>query len=234
MSDLFAYAREVLATVDPTVTAPVYLVDAADAAAVLDTPKGIGAFTAPLLSYRLKPILEARGEWNGPGFAAVVVPGWFETIRHLAAGVLHEYSHAAPYQTLLDAAFPCGLPDAAPAWAERTDRQVTLTTETEERPWTHHGPDFARLAMHATHRLNAAGGAVDPAWVFTGRWYLLSAADQYLAALGDEPERLASLPLAEVAKVEAPASFRDFAAADLARAEEMWNSEDIQAACRRR
>lgn len=63
-------------------------------------------------------------------------------------------------------------------------------------PWRGHEWPFIRIALHLAQRAAGLGADVSATDVFDARDYELSPTHRYVAALGDEPERLAGSPIA--------------------------------------
>jgi len=75
--------------------------------------------------------------------------------------------------------------------------------------WAGHGGDFIRTLFHAAYRVRQVADEWLPrtGWFDPKQYSLPSREDEYRAALGDEPERLADVPLTELSSIEPPASF---------------------------
>lgn len=76
-------------------------------------------------------------------------------------------------------------------------------------PWEGHDGRFIRLLFHAAHRVRLAASEWIPycGWFDPRQYGLTSREDQYQTALGDEPERLADVPLTEIASIPPPPTF---------------------------
>jgi len=84
-------------------------------------------------------------------------------------------------------------------------------------PWLGHDGRFIRALFHVAHRVRRAAGEWLPhgGW-FSPRLYGVKSRDaEYEAALGDEPERLAAVPLTELSTIPAPEQFVRLWRADL-------------------
>lgn len=78
----------------------------------------------------------------------------------------------------------------------------------EPLPWVGHGDDFIRACIHIQHRAAKLGHYYSlNAMHVAGNTYALSDPDLYREALGDEPQRLENLPLADIWQHEPPATF---------------------------
>lgn len=205
--------------VDPASGAwPVYLLDHNEAAGVVD-PEDFGcmACTSLIFSERFEPLLRRRGEWDGPGFVGVFntealtrrgVVGW-EGI------VFHEYCHDVLSRPVAELFRAGELPDDVSsliAAAADGSQPLSPVGPTLDNTLRDHNPDFIRLTLHVAHRawktLRWCGDALD---IFNRQIAFLSSTCGYEEAIGDEPARLAELPLAVIPDVEPPAEFIDFA-----------------------
>jgi len=84
------------------------------------------------------------------------------------------------------------------------------------RPWGQHGVSFIRGCVHITHRAAMLGERIAFVGIFNNFKYgLPSSPAEYAHALGDEPERLADLPLIDVLKTEPPKALTDVFARDV-------------------
>ena len=212
-----------------------YLVDANTLPA--DHEYGAGGnwlgVAGPLLDLSLESHLRSQGLWGGRRRAILLaidkidaMLGEYARQKTLAVAV-HELCHH--------------LADADPAWlldldqmpAERAeqarrhvaDRPGPAPLRTAENVRTHHGSTWLRAIAHASFRAvhTDAGSLLSPAIVAaenagTGPQWPLAPIRQYIQALGDEPRRLASLPIVEALACPPPESFTRFAEADLQRA----------------
>jgi hypothetical protein len=74
-------------------------------------------------------------------------------------------------------------------------------------PWRGHEWPFIRIALHLAHRAAGLGLDVAARDVFDARDYELSPTNRYVAALGDEPARLAGRPVTTISQLLPPAAF---------------------------
>jgi hypothetical protein len=84
-------------------------------------------------------------------------------------------------------------------------------------PWRGHEWAFIRAALHLAHRAAALGVDLTPRDVFDAETYGLTPTGRYVAALGDEPDRLAGCDFATVARTPPPAAFGELWLADVRR-----------------
>lgn len=156
---------------------------------------------------RLHPHLERIGLWRGSGDVVVVCEPWFRLEPSRAYGTLiHELGHAidnrefeeivAGEDSSADAAQRDRLKESA---NEPIFREVSPSLP----KWHGHGDNWIRAVIHLIARANI--GYWDVA--FADPFYGLSSRLEYLEALGDEPNKLASLPICEILKTEPPAAF---------------------------
>jgi hypothetical protein len=171
------------------------------------------AWTGAGLDRRLRDRLELLGLWNGPGFAVVTQSGFSRGTVGEREILVHEFAHWIEWQ-----ASP--ISDELMMWVllhdwftirgvETADRQ-TESAVIERPPWAGHEAPFIRAAIHASHRAGVYASDCRVA----GAVYGLSACPWYEHALGDEPRRLESLPVAEILKTPAPAAFAELWASD--------------------
>jgi hypothetical protein len=192
--------------VDPAFVEPVYLLSGRQAAAGWVSLDGNWGMTSLGLHGDLRQLLERRGEWQGPGFAAVVS---IDTIcaADLIGVVLHEYSHFVASTVRVEPLVHAMGRSQYEAVLSQPGNGGGHPTSPDRRQEQHHGPAYIRLAIHAECRARRAGclcRVVDPTCYDLPPWW------QWARALGDEPEQLAAWGLADVAKHESPDSYRIF------------------------
>ncbi|MBP7748492.1 MAG: hypothetical protein KA383_20445 [Phycisphaerae bacterium] len=184
---------------------------------------GALALTSRHLDLMLRPTLERQRRWRGRGPAILLDPAEIaahsakrirvarrSAFRVVTTGVaLHELAHivnAGPR----DDAEPD--PDFVQFGrlllaADLTGRERPTNGPDAAVPWLGHEWPFIRTALHLMHRADALGYAMTPVGVFDAATYGLSSSYRYLAALGDEPERLAGWPITKIGRVPPPFAF---------------------------
>jgi hypothetical protein len=220
--DWKAEGRKLIHAVDPSMaTTPIYLLGAHETEPIYKlNPNSERAITGAALSIELRELLVTTGVWQGPGFAAVFILDSFFDQRELLGVVLHEFCHDAETRRGVER-LVSGLPDNV--IRSFAFKPGTTTEPTRDvRPWHGHGPAFARLAVHVHYRAIAAGWDLMAYSIFHSSRYFLAKMRLYAEALGDEPERLKLLTMADVSATTPPASFTEFAKADLEAAERRW------------
>lgn len=181
------------------------------------------ALTSRHLDLMLQPTLERQRRWRGRGPTILLAPAAIAAdARHrprpsrrrvfptVAAGVvLHELAHIVVAGPRDDSE-----PDPALIQFGRLTLAVDLTgTEAPTNgpgaaiPWRGHEWPFIRIALRLAHRAAGLGADVSATDVFEARDYELSPTHRYVAALGDEPTRLASSPITTISQVPPPAAF---------------------------
>lgn len=209
-------ARAMLRAIDPTFADPVYLLDLAETTGVATADGCVLGFTSGLLDRSLRPLLGSRGEWRGPGVAIVLDAAAFPSMTQLLGTALHEYGHLIQHAKRRATMTEAAIAKYAPAGP------IHVAAEIIYQPWTGHGADFHRLAIHLENRAYRAGYWIGLRYVIRCDYGLGDVFD-YDRALGDEPDRLAALSMAEVHAAPWPAAFTEFAAARLAAAEANHN-----------
>lgn len=125
---------------------------------------------------------------------------------------VHELAHTVgqgtpPYYA---GAAPPQLPDEImPAGVAAAMTNSPAPQSHQRAPWSSHGTDFLRAALHLAHRARMAPGHVIPS-----HSYQLSPASDYAEALGDEVQRLEYEPFEAVKATIPPVAFSDLFAAD--------------------
>ena len=230
--DWKAECEALIRIVDPHSAArPVYLFDAGEARELVDMRRLCSTgLTSIALSARFRPLLQRRGEWKGDGFAVVIDVDRLTSPQHIDAVVLHEYAHDLQ-ERHVERRFRRGDGDDATAavllyLANPSNPLPPLGWTADEpgsswRPWHHHTGDFIRLCAHVAYRAQQRVRWMGDAWEVYGveDARFLSHVRQYVRRLGDEPERLADSPLAELHDIDPPEPFARFAAEDLQDAE---------------
>ncbi|HMQ15313.1 MAG TPA: hypothetical protein PKC49_05005 [Phycisphaerae bacterium] len=174
----------------------------------------------------VRPELERLGRWRGIGPAMIIdAAGVAATLARrpresrrrcflpaFLAIALHELAH------ILDV----GIDDANPAAdppaglvalgrrilaAEAAGELPPTNGDGADIPWRWHEWRFIRIAIHLAHRATCAGVDVSPLNVFDAPAHGLSDTWEYAAALGDEPQRMASLDFAAIRAAPVPPAF---------------------------
>jgi len=166
-----------------------------------------------------------------------------ETERHVADANLKSDSLLAH---ILDADLAAGAePDPDLVVFSRLALEAELNGTTEPTngpdtpiPWRRHEWRFIRIALHLAYRATRAGVPLTPLDVFDAAGYGLSPTWKYVAALGDEPERMASLDFTAIRVAPVPTAFAAVWRRDLLRwllpAKSREQLSETLAACRRR
>ncbi|HPM24196.1 MAG TPA: hypothetical protein PLP66_09845 [Phycisphaerae bacterium] len=209
---------------------PLYVVLASDVYADPGNGDGPDGCTMRHLDLMLRPTLERLGRWSGRGPAMVldprsiartaarrIRPARRRVFAPAALGVaIHELAHVLTAE-----------PDEAEPTAEYVKAgRAMLTadadgTETPTNgpgaavPWRGHEWAFIRAALHLTHRAAALGVDLTPRDVFDAEPHGLAPTGRYVAALGDEPDRLAGCDFATIARTPPPAAFAELWLADV-------------------
>ena len=196
---------------------PIYLV-AQSGTAFADSY--LSAFTHPNLDWWLKDHLGDR--WRGRGIAAIVndTPGGLASEvpaamlpDRVACTAVHEVGHAAADGWGLTRA-AAGEPHEEEKAKARIMVPVAAKVVADRQPqsdgeivrgFTTHGARWIRATLHLRRRIEAEGVYLPPCVCVHGPF--LSPGWVYDGALGDEPERLAGRPLAEILDSPPPPEF---------------------------
>jgi hypothetical protein len=201
-------------------------------------PRGCFGMTGRGLDLVLRDAIGRK--WKGRGavmvldedqarwFAREFHPFLLEAIaapRELWKAAAHELAHIAG-RTIL----PSEETAEDPGFCEVVDRTLSEFCANSPPvalvcpvPWEGHDGQFIRLLFHTAHRVRLAAGD----WIGFADWFdsqqygLPSREDQYRAALGDEPERLADVPLSKLPAVPPPTAFAELWAYDV---REWWSA----------
>jgi hypothetical protein len=222
---LAAQAEALARSVAPDVaTGPLYVVLRPDLSPEYQGGDGGPlALTSRHLDLMLRPTLERQRRWRGRGPAILldpvviaaeaghrVRPARRRVFPAVAAGVvLHELAHIVVAGPRDDAA-----PDPDLIQFGRLSLAADLTSIEAPTngpgaavPWRGHEWPFIRIALHLAHRAAVMCVAVTASDLFDARDYELSPTHRYIAALGDEPERLARQPPMAISQVPPPTAF---------------------------
>ncbi len=224
--------------IDPhSATRPVYLLDRNDGIGVFD-PRAVDALaiTGVFFSERFRPLLERRGDYDGPGFVAILDTARIGDWLVWQGIVLHEYVHDVQFRDFQKRllAGDCD-PSVMADFKSAADLGKPCPVATAfDQELSYHCGHFIRLAIHAAARAEQCGWLGDTWYVINPEQYHLSDVREYERALGDEPQRLADLPLSEVDKLPPPAAYQDFAAADVENAKRRyteWLAQSVSPQC---
>lgn len=214
-----ADCAELVRLADPGAEGPIYLLSAREVRRHFCPEPRVGGFTSWALCHELRAAIGER--WSGPGFCAVLCRKGPTGRRGLLGVALHEYCH---YLTRHGGALLAMLKDSvmgpllrsAPTRRPAGKRVPADTVETFD---VAHGPPFYRIAAHLAHRSWRlwSGSLVDLVGALDCT--MLAHPLAYAAALGDEPRRRASEPLAAIAASDPPEGFAALAREDAARVE---------------
>ncbi len=208
------FAADLVGVTVPEIDLPTYVLPA-DSGDVL-------ALTGGLLAYEYRENIENAGLWRGWGFCALVNLDQVEDFHTGTAVLIHEFAHfainAGWTSVLLSTSTPEALLRNAPEPAEAT--RLACQHLDALPPWTGHGAAFVRLLIHVVRRVQAAGWFGDENDAVPSDCYLLSRPSRYAEHLGDEPQRLADVPLFRIPTIAPPQEYTDFAASNLAQANE--------------
>ncbi len=207
---------------------PIYVAFESEAPADLICPDAL-AYCARHLDVALRDTIGDRWEGHGPAILINDRAAWryvkqsgrmgrafFHWRFEIVATLIHELAHIALRPNL-----PTELdndPDRAVRMTQVL-RSVVAEPDTpaisKPCPWAGHDGQFVRVAQHIGHRLRAALDF----WQSTDCLHLdaygLSAEWRYQSALGNEPERLAGVPLTELATIAPPEKFIDLWRSDV-------------------
>lgn len=209
---------------------PLYVVLASDVYPDAGNGDGPDGCTMRHLDLMLRPTLERLGRWSGRGPAMVldpraiarnaerrIRPARRRAFAPAAFGVaLHETAH------VLTAEPGEGEPSAE--YLEAGRAMLTADADGTDKPtngpgaavpWRGHEWAFIRAAMHLAHRAAALGVDLTPRDVFDAEPHGLAPTCRYMAALGDEPDRLAGCDFATIALTPPPVAFAELWLADV-------------------
>lgn len=211
----------------PDAPAEMYLLDGDSLPAELQIPNCIGV-TAWHLSHVARPWLEARGEWRGPGFAAIVFPSRVAiahrvTMREVVDAcclyvAVHEFCHevervssvAAIHKLAADNGLPRPAEPALAAWRAAESSEPAP-------PWHDHQQAFIRAACHLSFRAMQSGHWLPAGNIgVAGSGYGLSDVGHYRQALGTEAVEREGEPITSILATEPPAGFSELFARDCA------------------
>ncbi len=198
---------------------PIYIVPQSRLQAKLGHRCVLHGYTAPRLDLHLRDHIsdyQGRGPCMAINDRALRAEYGDEHFDYFfLATVLHELTHILTCPWLYNEPVT-----ASPAEIEREAREVARTVATDEpddgRPPFHgHGAQFIRVALHLCHRAKTADDWYAPNDLCAGWRYGLSHARRYQLALGDEPGRMATMPVAKIVTAEPPGEFDQLWADDV-------------------
>ena len=194
--------------------------------------RGSLAFSGKNLDIAVKTHLP---EWRGRGVAIVVddtefvdyLGEWFAArpmankerlLRaEFATIVAHELSHVVSEKWIPAPGEPPPVETREIQRREEVSAWAAVALPARDAnpwPWCGHGAPFLRLLFHVAYRLRR-----EMRWSFDVRFdhelYRLSPSRRYQSAIGDEPERLAHLPLTAIDDTPPPERFRELWQGDL-------------------
>jgi hypothetical protein len=181
------------------------------------------ALTSRHLDLMLRPTLERQRRWRGRGPAILldpvaiaadaehrVQPARRRVFPAVAMGLVpHELAHIIDFGPRGDAEPDPNLIQFGrlSLAADLTGVEAPTNGPGATVPWRGHEWSFIRIALHLAHRAAGLGVDVTASDVFDGRDYEMSPTHRYVAALGDELERLAGTPITTVGKMPPPDAF---------------------------
>jgi len=198
-------------------------------------------FTSPSCDLLLREGLGNR--YRGRGLGIVLNTAAFERERgdqdlqadFAAAVAVHEAGHALAEgwatadREETDATYQEHIHRVIPQAAAKMATLEEYVPAVAKKERLHHGPDWLRVVLHMRRRVLAVAGVYLFAMSIVGPRPMTPPCF-FEDALGDEPERLARLPLAEVLKLDPPAEFTRLWDADTRSLEAEWAAEAQQQA----
>ncbi len=176
----------------------------------------VAGASSPCLTAIFRATIKASGQWRGWHPTIYLDPaGKFRdctdraTRRRLAPSIvfgvmIHELSHVLDSPAAVKLT-PNELREARRRFRLAVARRTPVSGAPV--PWLWHETAFLRGCLHLVYRARAAGFDVFPEDVFDSEYYGLSNTYRYSRALGDEPERLAGLPIREALAMPMPRHF---------------------------
>jgi hypothetical protein len=151
---------------------------------------------------RLRPIVEPR-LW------AVALPNFYRVVLHELA---HIFALGGRYEPLGAAGEGAIRSHGYGGLVADIDRRIEADPDLDRQRPYHSPANWLRAVIHLRHRATALGVALSPEPI--ERWGC-SPFPLYVEALGDEPERFAGLPVAEILQRPLPAEYRRLLLADI-------------------
>lgn len=181
------------------------------------------ALTSRRLDLMLAPTLERQRRWRGRGPAILLDPAAIaaDAARRPRSSrrrvfpavvigvVLHELAHIVVAGPRDDSEPDPDLIQFGRLTlaADLTGTEVPTNGPGADVPWRGHEWPFIRVALHLAHRAAALGVPVAASDVFDARDHELSPTFRYVAALGNEPARLANTPITTISQIAPPDAF---------------------------
>ncbi len=162
------------------------------------------AATLEEYSERLRDVAEPR-LW------AVGLPNFYRLVLHELG---HVFALGGRYEPLGTAGQGAIRSNGYSRLVADIDRRIEADPNLDRQRPYHSPANWLRLVIHLQHRAAALGVAVAPEP--TERWHCSPFPD-YVRALGDEPERFAGLPVAEILQRPLPAEYRRLVLSDIDR-----------------
>lgn len=219
-------AEHMLRRVDRHTVAPIYLVDRSEVTG--DVCGQFVGLTGPAMDLLLLPTLEASGQWQGRGFAAIVdveatqrqlaaasIVGRRPLLSNLLGIVLHEYAHFVA-EGLTEG---IGEREVATLLATPGYEQLlplTIAPSPTEEPWARHGIRFGRAIVHLWSRASWTGWRwqLEDLWQ-TRDFYGLGPAMRYADVLSPELLDRSQDPLVAIVAEDPPADLVELFESDV-------------------
>jgi hypothetical protein len=212
-----------LRAINPGVVGPIYVVDLEEVKDCVRMSRTTWGLAAIDLCRVAEPTLRRLGLWQGQGICMVLRRASL-CGDELTAFAAHELTHGLLHTTALARlAESIGHARVADILAKDIPAVLDDVSGPMEKPWCNHEPArFGRLAIHCHHRLRRLGSWAELRSLYDAKRYGLPATGEFAEKLGDEPERLSGLSLAEVNAMPAPDDYRNFCSAAMSRAEAVF------------
>lgn len=185
-------------------------------------------------SLQCRPQLESERRWRGPGVCFTLHPQGIAGLQRRRSSVrayrkrdfsavadsvaIHELGHAAAdcFRFIADPGSAGALESQRARSRQVANGEVTESGLAAPIPFFGHARDWIRACLHLNWRAqHLAGRTVFIEEIVNPIYYGLSALPAYVKALGDEPERMANKPFAEIMHAPEPLAFRGLFRADL-------------------
>ena len=165
-------------------------------------------------------------KWNGPAPTMLIDDAtitndcggrWDLMAERFTAIAVHELGHIVCTPRLFDHDHESdkAMSDMVrQAFVESLEKKATFYSHASPR--IGHGPEWLRIVCHLVHRMQKRRWNIYPPQIVDTNYYGYSSTSLYRNALGDEPSRLARLPMTAIAHLPPPQKFLDQWNADLA------------------